>query len=154
MTQAIGAANGSFLLGFLMDKIGRKQGLFLVYLAGGISVMLFGMAASDTSLYIAGATTGLFVLSAPTALLVVSGETYPTHIRSTGIGWAQAAGRVGSILGPFLGGLLQTTGVSLGYFFIIFSLPCFVCMLIILFLRADGKGDALEKISARLLSAD
>jgi MFS transporter, AAHS family, 4-hydroxybenzoate transporter len=31
---------------------------------------------------------------------------YPTAIRATGIGWALGVGRVGSIVGPSVGGLL------------------------------------------------
>ena len=31
---------------------------------------------------------------------------YPTTIRATGIGWALGVGRIGSIVGPSVGGLL------------------------------------------------
>jgi AAHS family 4-hydroxybenzoate transporter-like MFS transporter len=31
---------------------------------------------------------------------------YPTVIRSTGVGWALGVGRIGSIIGPFIGGLM------------------------------------------------
>jgi AAHS family 4-hydroxybenzoate transporter-like MFS transporter len=31
---------------------------------------------------------------------------YPTRMRSTGVGWCTGVGRVGSILGPYVGGLL------------------------------------------------
>jgi AAHS family 4-hydroxybenzoate transporter-like MFS transporter len=31
---------------------------------------------------------------------------YPTFIRSTGVGWALGIGRIGSIIGPLLGGLM------------------------------------------------
>ncbi len=31
---------------------------------------------------------------------------YPTLIRSTGVGWASGVGRLGSMMGPLLGGML------------------------------------------------
>jgi len=31
---------------------------------------------------------------------------YPPEIRTTGVGWAAASGRIGSIVGPALGGLM------------------------------------------------
>ncbi|WP_240702275.1 hypothetical protein [Trinickia terrae] len=33
--------------------------------------------------------------------------SYDTHVRATGVGMELAVGRVGAILGPYLGGVLQ-----------------------------------------------
>jgi MFS family permease len=150
MVQAIGSSVGGFSLGCLMDALGRKQGLFLTYLFGGLSVLLFGLATSDASLFFAGAATGMFLLGSPTALHVVCGETYPTHIRSTGLGWGGAAGRAGSILGPIIGGLLQAAGLQFRQFFMVFALPCFICMVLVLLYRVNGRGESLERISTAL----
>ena len=35
-----------------------------------------------------------------------SASFYPTSMRSTGVGWALGVGRIGSIVGPVLGGVL------------------------------------------------
>ena len=40
----------------------------------------------------------------------IAPKFYPTEIRATGIGWALAVGRIGSIIGPAVGGLLLATG--------------------------------------------
>jgi len=48
-----------------------------------------------------GCQAGINSLSAP---------TYPSAIRATGAGWALGAGRIGSIAGPLLGGLLLGFG--------------------------------------------
>jgi AAHS family benzoate transporter-like MFS transporter len=154
MVQAIGAVVGGFLLGCLMDAFGRKPGLSLTYLLGGFSVLLFGTVSSNIALYIAGAAIGVFIVSAPNALHVVCSETYPTHIRSTGIGWAHASGRVGSILGPILGGILQMADLSFRQFFTIFAIPCFICVVLILLYRVNVRGDTLETISIKLKSSE
>jgi hypothetical protein len=39
-------------------------------------------------------------------MITLSCLAYPTGIRSTGASWAMGAGRIGSIAGPLLGGLL------------------------------------------------
>ena len=39
-------------------------------------------------------------------LNVLAASFYPTPIRSTGAGWALGVGRVGSIIGPLIGGLM------------------------------------------------
>jgi AAHS family 4-hydroxybenzoate transporter-like MFS transporter len=45
------------------------------------------------------------VIGAQTSANALAAESYPTTARSTGVGWALGVGRVGSILGPLLGGL-------------------------------------------------
>lgn len=146
MVQSIGSCLGGIFLGYLLDIFGRKWGLALTYLLGGISVLLFGFVSSPASLYIVGAATGVFVLAAPTALLVVCGETYPTNIRSTGVGLVQGISKIGSILGPIVGGALQVLNFGLEQFFTFFALPCFVCIVLVLFYRTKKKGETLQNI--------
>ena len=52
---------------------------------------------------IQGAQAGLNALAA---------SFYPTAVRSTGVGWALGVGRVGSIVGPLIGGTLLSMGWS------------------------------------------
>jgi len=151
IVQAIGSSMGGFLLGCMLDAFGRKGGLCLTYFIGGLSIIWFGLVTSEVPLYAAGLATGVFVVSVPTALHVVATEIYPTHIRSTGAGWSYAIGRVGSIIGPIVGGAIQMVGLSTGQFFVLFSLPCFLCILFVALYPVGVKKDALETVAARLL---
>jgi benzoate transport len=152
MAQAGGSAAGGFLLGCLMDRFGRKPGLMLIYLAGGLSVILFGSVPGNLYLFLAGAATGVFVLGTPTALNVVCSEIYPTNVRTTGVASAQAAGRLGSILGPVAGGFLQSSGVGFHNFFLIFSVPCFLCVALVALYPVNVRGEALEAVDERFRS--
>lgn len=147
MVQAGGAAFGGLALGLLMDRFGRKSGLVLTYLLGGFAVVFFGLARTDFHLFLAGAATGIFVVGTPTALNVVCSEIYPTGVRSTGIASAQAAGRIGSIMGPLAGGMLQAFEVSFHQFFLLFAVPCFACMLLAASYPVNVRGEALEAVS-------
>jgi len=151
IVQAIGSTVGGFFLGCILDAFGRKRGLCLTYFVGGLSIIWFGAVTSEMPLYFAGLATGVFVVSVPVALHVVAGETYPTHIRSTGAGWAYAMGRIGSISGPIAGGAIQMTGLSVSQFFMLFSLPCFVCVFLVALYPVAVKKDALETVTAKLL---
>lgn len=51
------------------------------------------------------------------------GLVYPAAIRSTGVGWALGVGRVGSIAGPLLGGLLLAFGFRARSIFIAAFIP-------------------------------
>lgn len=152
VVQAFGAAVGGFLLGCLMDVFGRKLGLCTSFFIGGLSVIFFGFVSSPASLYAAGAATGIFMVGVPAALHVVAGEIYPTRFRSTGAGWAYAVGRLGSIMGPMLGGVIQMAGFSFSQFFIVFSIPCFICMVLVALFPVGVKNEGLEAVTEKVLA--
>jgi MFS transporter, AAHS family, 4-hydroxybenzoate transporter len=58
-----------------------------------------------------------------TAANALTAEFYPTAMRSTGIGWALGIGRIGSIVGPMLGGMLLVGGVEARQIFWMAALP-------------------------------
>lgn len=151
IVQAIGSSFGGFFLGCMLDAFGRKGGLCLAYFIGGLSIIWFGVVNSEIFLYLAGLATGIFVASVPTALHVVASEIYPTHIRSTGAGWSYAIGRIGSIIGPIIGGAIQIFNLRAGQFFMVFSLPCFLCILFVALYPVGVKRDALEAVTKKLL---
>jgi MFS family permease len=83
-------------------------------------------------------------------LHVVTGEIYPTQFRSTAAGWAITIGRIGGIVGPVLGGVLQMAGFTFEQFFVIFAVPSFICALLVFFFRVNVKGESVEIVAARL----
>jgi AAHS family 4-hydroxybenzoate transporter-like MFS transporter len=71
-------------------------------------------------------TTGLAgfcVLGAQFGNIAAAGLLYPTEFRSLGVGWALAFGRVGSIAGPLLGGLLIDTKLPVQQLFLLAAVP-------------------------------
>jgi hypothetical protein len=56
---------------------------------------------------------------------------YPTAVRSTGVGWALGVGRIGSIIGPLLGGWLMARGWSNVNIFEFASLPMLCAALVV-----------------------
>ena len=50
---------------------------------------------------------GFLVIGAQAGLNVLAAKFYPTFVRSTGVGWALGIGRIGSIIGPLLAGMLR-----------------------------------------------
>jgi AAHS family 4-hydroxybenzoate transporter-like MFS transporter len=66
---------------------------------------------------------GFFVLGAQFGNNATSGLIYPTAFRSRGVGWALGVGRVSSIMGPLLGGVLVAMALPLDKLFLIASIP-------------------------------
>lgn len=132
MLQSAWAVAGGLLAGHLMDRFGRKPVLFAYYFLGGVALCFLGLASSDLALAIATAATGIFIIAVPIPQHVVAGEAYPTQVRTTGVGWALTTGRLGSILGPILGGAMQVAGLSAARSFFVLAVPCFVCAALVL----------------------
>jgi len=53
---------------------------------------------------------GVAIQGAQAGLNALAAGFYPTTVRSTGVGWALGVGRVGSIVGPAIGGMLLSMG--------------------------------------------
>ncbi len=60
---------------------------------------------------------GFCIVGGQTAANALAAGQYPTSVRSTGVGWALGIGRVGSIVGPLIGGMLMTMKWSAGSVF-------------------------------------
>lgn len=48
---------------------------------------------------------------------------YPQHVRGAGTGWTMGVGRLGSIVGPMVGGALVAANFSVGTLFVIAAIP-------------------------------
>jgi MFS transporter, AAHS family, 4-hydroxybenzoate transporter len=107
---SLGGMAGSLLEGRLMIGLGA---LFLLVTEFGISTLLIGSLAFTTSFALIMTVTfilGFTVQGAQAGLNALVASFYPTAIRSTGVGWALGIGRIGSIVGPVLGGVMLSIG--------------------------------------------
>jgi MFS family permease len=68
-----------------------------------------------------------------------------------GLGSAYAVGRVGSITGPIIGGIVQMAGFSFSQFFLLFSVPSFICVILVAFYPVGIRKEGLEEVTAKLL---
>jgi AAHS family 4-hydroxybenzoate transporter-like MFS transporter len=103
----VGGAIGSLVMGRLLDRYLSFRVLAGAYLAAGVFVFLIGIAGKSVGLLaFTILAAGCGVIGGQSSANALSAEFYPTPIRSTGVGWALGIGRIGSIIGPMLGGRL------------------------------------------------
>ena len=103
----VGGAAGSIIMGRLLDRFLSFRVLASAYLAAGIFVFLIGAAGKSVGLLaVTIFAAGCGVIGGQSSANALAAEFYPTPMRSTGVGWALGIGRMGSIIGPLLGGLL------------------------------------------------
>lgn len=58
-----------------------------------------------------------------TGLYAVAAKSYPTEIRSTGIGWCIGLGRSGAVVGPAAAGFLIAAGLDMSALYYVFAVP-------------------------------
>jgi MFS transporter, AAHS family, 4-hydroxybenzoate transporter len=63
---------------------------------------------------------------------------YPTAVRSTGIGWALGIGRIGSIVGPVLGGVIRSRGWGTLEVFIACAVPAVIAAIAVVSMGASA----------------
>jgi MFS family permease len=81
-------------------------------------------------------------------VLTLSGELFPTPLRAFGTSIVNAIGRVGAIVGPLFLGVLVSRGTSLTNIVYWLAFPLVVtAILVVIFIRTDPRGKALEMIS-------
>ncbi|HKB10920.1 MAG TPA: MFS transporter [Vicinamibacterales bacterium] len=106
----IGGLTGSLALA----AIGRRLSFALLaaaYASAAILILLIGEAGASIPLLVGAVfAAGMSVIGGQTAANALAAVIYPTAIRATGVGWALGIGRVGSVVGPILGGVLLSYG--------------------------------------------
>jgi AAHS family 4-hydroxybenzoate transporter-like MFS transporter len=103
----IGGIAGAVVLGQLLDRSFTFWILAACYAWAAAFVYAIGHAGASVSwLAVTIACAGVGIIGGQNASHALSSEFYPTRIRSTGVGWALGIGRIGSIVGPVVGGLL------------------------------------------------
>jgi AAHS family 4-hydroxybenzoate transporter-like MFS transporter len=110
----IGGIFGAIALGRLLDRTFSFWILTGCYAWAAAFVYAIGHSgASVTLLAITITCAGVGIIGGQNASHALSSEFYPTRIRSTGVGWALGVGRIGSIVGPVVGGVLLSQGTPM-----------------------------------------
>jgi hypothetical protein len=83
---------------------------------------------------------GCFAFGAHTCLHGIAGSLYATPVRANGVGWGNGIAKVGSIAGPFIGGVLLPNLSSQGLFLAATS-PLVVVVCLAFALRATVSAE-------------
>jgi len=108
-----GGIAGALLLARLLDRYFSFRVLAACYAWAALSVFLVGESgASVTLLAVTIVCAGVGIIGGQNTSHALTAEFYPTRIRATGVGWALGIGRIGSIVGPTVGGYLLARGTG------------------------------------------
>ncbi len=152
-----GGIPGFALAAYGLEKLGRKPTTVIFLIFCSITAYLYGTASADsiftvgglevTQLFIAGWIMQFFMFGMWSCLYAYTPELYPTRARSTGAGFASAAGRVGAIISPIVIGSIIKDAGTFGVFSLGAGSFLIAAMLVLLF-GVETRGEVLEKVSA------
>ena len=114
----VGGVIGTFALGSIIDRFSFRA-LALVYFIAVFAVGAIGQLGHSIVLVtMAIFAAGFCIVGGQIAANALAAGFYPTPVRASGVGWALGIGRVGSIVGPLVGGMLLTMKWSTGAVFL------------------------------------
>jgi AAHS family 4-hydroxybenzoate transporter-like MFS transporter len=144
----VGATVASVPVGWSLDRFGPAATLASAYLLGMICIAAVGHLTHAVPWALAmtfGAGFGL--IGGQAGANAVATVAYPVHLQSTGAGWALGIGRIGSIIGPVVGGVMLNASVSIPYIFYLSAVPALLAAVATLFLRS--RPSASELVGSR-----
>ncbi len=101
-----GSAVGGVVGGRFADRFGIAAVVAMAVLACPTVAAIGMLGGAGGLLFPVVFLAGCFAFGAQTCLHGVVGSLYPTRIRANGVGWAIGIAKIGSMLGPYIGGLL------------------------------------------------
>ncbi|MCB0853193.1 MAG: MFS transporter, partial [Bacteroidetes bacterium] len=119
----VGAVFGIFLQGYFSSKFGLKKTIGVFFIVTAVLMVVFQFFIGSDVLLLVFGLLGFGVQGGFVGLYAVAARMYPTEFRTTGVGWAIGAGRLGGIISPAVGGLLIGMGLSMSTNFLIYAIP-------------------------------
>jgi AAHS family 3-hydroxyphenylpropionic acid transporter len=107
----IGGGLAALLIGHLLEGNLRRGSVTVTFIAVPLLMAALAKCPPQPALMISVVfLLGCAIVAAQAFLYAMAPPSYPTSIRGVGVGAAVAAGRIGSIVGPKLGGALRAAG--------------------------------------------
>ncbi len=119
----VGGLIGTIALGRVIDRFSFSA-LALTYMLAAVAVAGVGLAHRSVPLTtLAVFASGFCIVGGQIAANALASGSYPTAARATGVGWALGIGRIGSIVGPLVGGVLLSMHWSTEALFGVAAIP-------------------------------
>jgi AAHS family 4-hydroxybenzoate transporter-like MFS transporter len=147
-TMQIGGLIGGLALAWLIDRGQIRNALLATFFGMVVVFALFSLTPQTMFIWsILLAIGGGLTNGTHHALNALAATLYPSEIRATGAGWANAMSRTGSISGSLIGALLIHNELSVAHTVTLLAVPAFFAILLTFVLdRAQrARADALSR---------
>ena len=143
MVMNVGAVVGIVGGGILADRYHLKPVLMFLGLMGAIVMSLMGFQSNMLLLYILVFLAGAASIGSQMLLYSYVAQYYPLAVRSTGIGWSSAIGRMGAIVGPILIGGLLGMNLPAHFNFMAVGLPVLITAIAVALIMNESEAEKI-----------
>jgi AAHS family 4-hydroxybenzoate transporter-like MFS transporter len=142
----VGGVVATVALGNIIDRFSFRA-LALLYFVAMFAIGAIGqLGHSAVFVSVAVFVAGFCIVGGQISANALAAGYYPTSVRASGVGWALGIGRVGSIVGPLVGGALMTMKWSAGEIFMAVAAAALCAALASFWLsRLAGMGGSGKK---------
>ena len=136
-----GGVAGSLALSFIIGRTTPLAPVIVCLCAGAVLIALLGPAitAHQRTSFILVFAVGLLIIGAQGSIAALCVYLYPPSVYATAVGLSVACGRLGSILGPLIGGYLISARLGWDRLFLFAALPAFSAAVTMTGLAAAGR---------------
>jgi benzoate transport len=141
----VGGIIGGMSFGYLAGRSSARK--VSRYLLAGLFVCIVGYGATESGIVpvmTAAFVTGFFMIGSMASLYAIVPRIYPALVRNTGTGLAIGFGRLGAVVGPYLGGLLIAAGWQRLAYYSVLALPVLISAIAIRSVPLFGERAAAE----------
>ena len=132
----IGGVIGSLVLGLLVNRFGFVAILATFFVTAALCIANIGMPGISLALLFAVVfLAGVGIVGGQSAVNALAATLYPTDLRSTGVGAGLGIGRIGSIVGPTLAGILLSLQWTTQQLFLAAAAPALVAAVVMIGMR-------------------
>lgn len=144
MVMNIGAVMGIVGGGILADRYHIKPVLMVLGITGAIVMSLMGLDSPQIVLYLLVFLAGAASIGSQMLLYSYVAQFYPLAVRSTGIGWSSAIGRMGAIVGPILIGALLGMDLPHQINFIAVGIPVLITAIAVALIMNEDESESIK----------
>jgi AAHS family 4-hydroxybenzoate transporter-like MFS transporter len=142
----VGGTIGTFGLAWFISRRGFMPVLITSFAVAVLSIAMIGQPGISLALLsVVVFVAGWCVVGGQPGLNALSASYYPTYLRATGVGAGLGIGRIGAIVGPYIGGVLIARQWTSEELFYAAAVPALISTVVMLIMRTVYR----ENVAAR-----
>lgn len=142
LVMQFGAAAGNLVGAWLADRFGSRKILIALFAICAISLLVMSQKPDYIWLMIAVFGSGLGSIGSTTLGYGYIAAYFPASCRGSAIGTAQGLGRIGSVLGPMIGGWVVGSTLGHQWNFYVFAIPSVIAAIMVTQIPKAERVDA------------
>jgi len=148
----IGGVAGSLLLGLLVNSFGFVAVLTTFFVTAAFCIANIGTSGLSVVLLFAIVFfAGMGIVGGQSAVNALAATLYPTDLRSTGVGAGLGIGRIGSIVGPTVAGVLLGLHWTTHQLFLVAAVPALIAAVVMIGMRPVIRAHARAESKSEVL---